>query len=234
MIAVKTIAKNLKDYLLKSKKKTYVLGISTGIDSSVCYFICKKYDIPVKAVYLPNRFLKKENELIKKYFKDAKIIELDKILEKLILDLDIKGKIRKANAIARMRMLVLYDMAYKYNGLVLGTSNKDEWQLGYFTKYGDGAADVFPLIKLTKKEIYEIAEKLKIPKQIINKKPSAGLWKGQTDEKELGFDYLSARKVLDLIGKSEKQISKKTGIKLEVVHKIIERYENTKHKRKII
>jgi NAD+ synthase len=93
------------------------------------------------------------------------------------------------NLMARTRMAILYYYANRDNLLVCGTSNRTEHMLGYFTKFGDGAGDIEPIIHLLKREVYELARALEIPEKIIVKPPSAGLWKDQRDEDEIGLDY---------------------------------------------
>jgi len=94
-----------------------------------------------------------------------------------------------ANIKPRLRMTVLYYYANRLNYFVIGTGNKSELTVGYFTKYGDGGCDLLPLGNLTKRNIYSLARSLKVSEKIIDKPPSAGLWKGQTDEAELGITY---------------------------------------------
>ena len=86
-------------------------------------------------------------------------------------------------------MLTLYYFANRLKYMVVGSGNRDELSIGYFTKYGDGGVDIQPLGNLLKGQVRELARFLGIPKQIIDKPPSAGLWEGQTDEGELGFSY---------------------------------------------
>ena len=93
-------------------------------------------------------------------------------------------------------MVVLYRFANQFNGIVVGTGNKSEISVGYFTKYGDGGTDVLPIGDLYKTEIYEVAQLLGLPERIINKKPSADLWDGQTDEGEMGITYRDLDAVL--------------------------------------
>ncbi|MFG6118962.1 NAD(+) synthase [Thalassobacillus sp. B23F22_16] len=94
-----------------------------------------------------------------------------------------------ANLRARLRMSTLYTLATNYRYLVVGTDNAAEWYTGYFTKYGDGGVDLVPLVNYTKGEVREMARQLNVPAEIIDKKPSAGLWEGQTDENEMGTTY---------------------------------------------
>jgi len=104
-------------------------------------------------------------------------------------------------------MIVLYDLAKKHQGLVCGTENKSEFLLGYFTRFGDEASDFEPIRHLYKTQIFELAKYLDLPKVIINQVPTAGLWSGQTDEKEFGFSYTEADKTLDLYSNNRKAIS---------------------------
>lgn len=107
--------------------------------------------------------------------------------------------VRVGNMKARSRMILLYDMAKSLDTLVCGTENKSEKYLGYFTRFGDAASDLEPLSQLYKTQVFELAKKLAIPTQIIDKAPSAGLWQGQTDEAEFGFSYTDADAVLAII-----------------------------------
>jgi NAD+ synthase len=90
---------------------------------------------------------------------------------------------------ARIRMAVVYYQANLDHRLVCGTSNRSEYMLGYCTKFGDNAADIQPIIHLYKDEVYEAARELEIPDPILKKAPSAGLWEGQSDEREIGLSY---------------------------------------------
>lgn len=107
-------------------------------------------------------------------------------------------KIRIGNIAARVRMIILYDLAKKHNALVCGTENKSEHLLGYFTRFGDEASDFEPIRHLYKTQVLKLAKYLKIPDKFINIEPTAGLWPGQTDESEFGFTYKEADQVLHL------------------------------------
>lgn len=109
------------------------------------------------------------------------------------------NKLRLANLSARIRMMILFDQAKKYDGLVVGTENKSEAMLGYFTRFGDAASDLEPIAHLFKTQVIELAKYLNLPPSIIQKKPSADLWSGQTDESELGFTYAQADPILEQI-----------------------------------
>lgn len=103
---------------------------------------------------------------------------------------------RRGNVMARMRMIVLYDISMRDHRLVIGTSNKTELLLGYGTLFGDMASAINPIGDLYKTQVWQLAKHLQIPQRIIDKKPSADLWEGQTDEDELGFTYAEVDKLL--------------------------------------
>ncbi|MFW6309413.1 MAG: NAD(+) synthase, partial [bacterium] len=148
---------------------------------------------------------------------DYKVINLNHSFNTLLKELEANvnkitqnqnsKKIARANLKPRLRMTVLYYYANLNNYLVVGTDNKSELKLGYFTKYGDGGIDIAPLGNLVKTEVKKIAEILNIPKPIINKKPSAGLWEGQNDENELGISYKKIDKYI-LTGKADNKTKK--------------------------
>ncbi len=100
-----------------------------------------------------------------------------------------ENRVVNGNLAARLRMTTLFTIAQVNGGVVVGTDNAVEWYTGYFTKFGDGAADIAPLLHLNKEEIYEMAQLLEVPQSIIEKTPSAGLWEEQTDEGEMGTTY---------------------------------------------
>ena len=131
-------------------------------------------------------------------------------------------QVRRGNKMARERMGILFDQAKKRRGLVLGTSNKTEILLGYSTIFGDNASSINPLGDLYKQQVWQLAEHLELPRSVVEKKPSADLWPGQTDEGELGFAYRTADEVLYLMfdrGLSAREIVAR-GYDAEVVSKI--------------
>ena len=109
---------------------------------------------------------------------------------------DIKARVPVANVKPRLRMATLYFIANSLNYLVVGTGNRSELTIGYFTKYGDGGVDVLPIGSLLKSEVRKLARELGVPQPIIDKAPSAGLWMGQTDEEEMGFTYADLERYL--------------------------------------
>jgi NAD+ synthase len=147
-------------------------------------------------------------------------------------DFRLGARLPAANIRPRVRMTILYYYANLLNRLVVGSGNRSELRAGYFTKYGDGAADLLPLGCLYKTQVRQLATHLNIPKRIIEKTPSAGLWRGQSDEAELGISYEKLDMIyvgLDL-GLSRKAIARAAGLKIEHVNRFIERERQIAHK----
>ncbi len=217
-----------------TKAKGVILGISGGIDSAVTASLCKSaFPKNVLGLIMPcfsSRQDINDAKLIAKRFSiKTKTIDLCPVFQNLYKNLEGRpykeGKINMAiaNIKPRLRMLTLYYFANKLNYLVVGSGNKSELMMGYFTKYGDGGVDILPLGGLLKSEIRELGKILGIPEKIIKKVPTAGLWPGQTDEGEMGITYDEIDKVLS---KNFSQISKKA------IKKVKERIALTEHKRK--
>jgi NAD+ synthase len=183
----------------------------------------------------PKSDLKDSSELVKNWKLKSKFINIEKATEAICSLVTRKiGRLEFGNIQARIRMVLLYYFANKLNYLVVGTGNKTELLMGYFTKYGDGAADLLPLGDLYKTQVKELANYLEIPKNIIAKVPRAGLWKGQTDEKELGMSYELLDRILygielDL---SSKTIAEKLGISIRKVKEIERIVFENRHKRR--
>jgi len=143
--------------------------------------------------------------------------------------------VRKGNSMARMRMIVVFDQAKKRNALVVGTENKSEHLLGYFTRFGDEASDIEPLRNLYKTQVYALAKELKIPEPILIKKPTAGLWEGQTDEEEFGFMYKEADEILSLLYDEKKSVDEvvNQGFNRETVEKVCSRVDQNAFKHEL-
>ena len=173
-----------------------VLGLSGGIDSSVLAALgCEALGREkVLGIIMPCHSIDEDEQ-------DAKLLiealDLNFIRVDLtgVFDLMLKSvggelnSLTKSNMKARLRMVTLYAVAQSKNFLVCGTSNKSEYETGYFTKFGDSGVDLMPLANFLKREIREIAKILNVPEKIITKAPSAGLYEGQTDEGDMGFSY---------------------------------------------
>jgi NAD+ synthase len=170
-----------------------VIGLSGGLDSTVALHITAEAigNDRVKTFFLPYGKLNEADRAFSRQAADAIGIHLEEVDITSMVDslpLEVEGAV-KGNVQARSRMVLLYAHANKENGIVVGTSNKTELLLGYFTKYGDGAADIYPLGDLYKTQVRDLARELKVPQEIIDRTPSAGLIEGQTDEGELRLPY---------------------------------------------
>jgi len=161
----------------------------------------------------------------------TKTVDLSGIYDSLLKILPPSVNLAKSNIKPRLRMLVLYYFANKLNYLVCGTGNKSEIMAGYFTKHGDGAADILPIGDLLKKEVKGLARELEIPNRIIAKAPTAGLWPGQTDEGEMGITYLELDDILEHLVKRNRQILSKG--KVDKVRAMIKRSEHKRQSTRI-
>jgi NAD+ synthase len=143
-------------------------------------------------------------------------------------------RLSKGNLKARVRMSLLYFHANQMNRMVMGTGNKTEILLGYYTKYGDGGVDIEPIGGLYKTEVWELSHRLGIPESLITKKPSAGLWAGQTDEAELGISYTKVDRMLIMLEQNEapETILNTLGVSIEQLNSVIKRIRRNEHKRK--
>jgi NAD+ synthase len=197
----------IKGTLAKQKIEKVVIGVSGGIDSATSLYLLRN-SVPLKniiAVTLPyfENQLNDVQELVKAINlpkENLQIIPIKPMVDTIIksLNIDESEVVRRGNVMARIRMIMLYDLAKKSNALVCGTENRSENLLGYFTRFGDEASDLEPIRHLYKTQVYELAKYLKVPKSIIQKNPSANLWKDQTDEGQLEFTYAEADQVLAL------------------------------------
>jgi len=232
----------IKTYVQNSGCNGVVLGLSGGIDSSVAALLCKKAlgDKKVLCLFMPDDStpdldIKHQELFTDKFGINCKIIEIDSIVQQIKKNyFESPGKMTISNIKARIRMTLVYAHANEMNSLVCGTSNKSEILIGYYTKYGDGGVDFQPMGDLYKTQIYQLAKHLKIPKPIISKPPSAGLWDGQTDEKELGMSYEKLDKILyGLENKLDyKKIQKITDINISDIKRICKMRKKTQHKRR--
>ena len=193
-----------------------VVGLSGGVDSAVSCAIAVRalgteHVYPILLPYGPlnTRGVLDAMELIEKVkIPLGHVVRMDiqHAVEAIAKTDPFMDKIRKGNIMARVRMTYLFDQAKKRKALVMGTENKSEYILGYFTRFGDEASDIEPIMHLYKTQVYELAEYLGIPRVIIDKAPSADLWPEQTDEGELGFTYKEADEVLCVLVDSDLSI----------------------------
>ncbi len=238
----------IKNEIEVRKSNGVVIGVSGGIDSAVLAYLAVKAlgKTKVLGLLLPDKDVTPLNDITdgvevckrlgieyKKADVDSPKQGFNKILDRT------ENKIVAGNLVARIRMCILYYYAGLKGRLVLGSSNKTELVLGYFTKYGDGGADLLPLGDLYKTEILELGRYLKIPSAILEKKSSARLWTDQITEKELGMSFSQIDLVINKLSefqeeKKYNQISEYendfTGLDSLSVQRIQKLIDSNKHK----
>ncbi len=226
--------------ILKTGLKKAVLGLSGGIDSSLVAYIAKEAlgKENVYGIMMPYKSSSKESlsdamKVVEDTGINYKIFEITKPADAYIGYFEDMSNVRKGNVFARMRMITLFDHSSELNALVVGTSNKTELLLGYGTWYGDMASCLNPIGDLYKNQIYQLARYFKLPKTILEKKPSADLWVGQSDEDELGFSYDDADVILYHLFDLRYSVDDVTelGFSKELVSGIYERVRRNQFKR---
>jgi len=241
------IEKFIKTYLEQANAKGVVVGLSGGVDSSTVATLLVRAlgKEKVLGLIMPHKEtspddIKDAIALAKLLNINYRIIEISKPLEDIVEISPwlkkLTNKVVKGNIIARLRMIVLYYHANALNYLVAGTGDKSEYLLGYFTKFGDGAADFFPILDLYKTQVRALAKHLGVPEKIYSKPSSPGLWKGHLAREELGFEYDIIDQVL--YGYFEKKLSVNAiahiiGISVNDVKDILTRVKMSEHKRKL-
>jgi len=234
-----TIEKFLSEQIEKNHAKGVILGLSGGIDSAVLAYICKrKLKEKTLAIIMPDTSITPlETEDALKMISltgiEYKLIDINPIVNEYSMYLEPNEK-AKGNLRARIRTNILYYYANVKNYLVLGSSDKSENLIGYFTKFGDGASDLTPIISLYKLQVREIAKYLGVPDKIISKKSSPHLWKEHDAEEELGASYEEIDSILYCL--CDKKLSvdetvKMTQIEKSIVDKVHELNINSGHKR---
>jgi NAD+ synthase len=211
-----------------------VLGLSGGIDSAVVSGLCAKAVGPenVLGIAMPAHSLPADIEharlAAKTWGIEYREIDLSGIYDAYIEILPEGSQLANANIKPRLRMITLYHHANTLNRMVVGTGNRSELEVGYYTKYGDGGVDILPIAGLLKVEVRELAREIGVPQVIIDRAPSAGLWEGQTDESELGITYEQLDRTLTAI---------EAGDTSEIDPGVLERVQTlnrvSEHKRKL-
>lgn len=177
-----------------AQRQGIVFGLSGGLDSAVVAALAKRaLGNNILGLIMPCHSLPEDEEWARLVATRVDIpierVDLAKPFDALVKTLGPGTRMAEANLKPRLRMATLYYFATDRDFLVAGTSNKSELLTGYFTKHGDGGADLLPIGGLLKTEVRSIARELGIPEEVISRPPTAGLWAGQTDEADLGMTY---------------------------------------------
>jgi NAD+ synthase len=231
----------IRDELSKAGFSRVVVGLSGGIDSAVSCVLAARALGPenVRAIMMPYKTSSRESlddaqAVVREFSVQSEIVEITPIVDGYFASQPEASALRRGNAMARARMIVLFDKSMDYRALVLGTSNKTELLLGYGTLYGDMASAINPIGDLYKTDIFQLAAYLEIPEPILKKKPTADLWAGQSDEAELGFTYAEVDELLcQLI--DQRQLPEKLmekGFSAEFVHNVVRKIQFSQFKRR--
>lgn len=236
----------LKSVLKASGKAGFVVGVSGGVDSATAYALAVR-SVGVErvlAIIMPDRDVTPAEDvddavnLVKSFGGRYEFVEISNIVHSFVESMPTTSKridrVALGNLRARIRMCILYYYANALDMLVLGASDRSEYLLGYFTKYGDGAADVAPLTVLFKSQVRRFAVHIGVPKRIVEKPSSPRLWQNHLAEEEIGVKYEDVDLVLFTfldLGLPVNQIPAVTGVSEAAVKKVLQMYSSSLHKR---
>ncbi len=229
------LADRIADWIVaraqEAKVRGAVVGLSGGVDSAVTAALCRRaLGENALGVIMPCESDRSDEEdamhVAIKLGVPTVTVRLDKTFSALAEELSAAPGLARANLKPRLRMAVLYHYANSMSYMVVGTGNRTELMVGYFTKYGDGGADILPLGRLYKTQVRALARELGLPKRIIEKPPSAGLWEEQTDEGELGITYEELDRALEVV-----ESGNGDGIAPDVLERVKGMVNGSAHKR---
>ena len=243
---LKEVHNELVEFLRENFKKAgfskAVLGLSGGIDSALVAYLLRDAlgKENVLAIMMPYKSsnpdsLNHAKLVIEDLGINSKTIEITDMIDAYFKNEKEASSLRMGNKMARERMSILFDYSSKENALVVGTSNKTEIYLGYSTQFGDAACALNPVGDLYKTNIWDLSRYLKIPNELIEKKPSADLWEGQTDEQEMGLTYKEADQVLYRMLEENKKVEEvlAEGFNKDLVDNIVRRMNRSEYKRRM-
>ncbi|MEJ6470608.1 NAD+ synthase [Fusobacterium nucleatum] len=243
---LKEVHNELVEFLRENFKKAgfskAVLGLSGGIDSALVAYLLRDAlgKENVLAIMMPYKSSNPDSlnhaKLVIEDLKiNSKTIEITDMIDAYFKNEKEATSLRMGNKMARERMSILFDYSSKENALVVGTSNKTEIYLGYSTQFGDSACALNPIGDLYKTNIWDLSRYLKIPNELIEKKPSADLWEGQTDEQEMGLTYKEADQVLYRMLEENKTVEEVLGegFNKDLVDNIVRRMNRSEYKRRM-
>ena len=232
----------IREEVTKVGVRKAVLGLSGGIDSALVAYLAAEALGPenVHVCIMPYKTSNPESEAHARLAADhlgihSQVIEITPMIDAYFSRFPEADGMRRGNKMARERMTILYDHSAALKALVLGTSNKTELLLGYGTLYGDMASALNPIGDIYKTQVWQLSEEMGVPREIIEKQPSADLWAGQTDEQELGFTYRDVDKLLysmvDLRMSREELL--KSGFAPDFIATVSAKIQNSHFKRRL-
>ena len=243
---LKDIHNELVEFLRENFKKAgfskAVLGLSGGIDSALVAYLLRDAlgKENILAIMMPYKSsnpdsLNHAKLVVEDLGINSKTIEITDMIDAYFKNEKEALSLRMGNKMARERMSILFDYSSKENALVVGTSNKTEIYLGYSTQFGDSACALNPIGDLYKTNIWDLSRYLKIPNELIEKKPSADLWEGQTDEQEMGLTYKEADQVMYRLLEENKTVEEvlAEGFNKDLVDNIVRRMNRSEYKRRM-
>ena len=241
-LATEILVRFIREEVGKIGFERVVVGLSGGVDSSTSAFLATRAlgKENVWGILMPYKSSNPDSadhaaEVVKKTGINSETVEITPMVDAYFEGHADSDNTRRGNVMARQRMIVLYDKSAQHQALVLGTSNKTEALLGYSTLWGDMACAINPLGDLYKTQIWQLAGYLGVPKEIIEKPPSADLWDGQTDEAELGFTYEEVDKLLYLMVDKRFAVAElvDAGYEEKFIRDVFNRIQTTQYKRRM-
>ncbi|MCS7117227.1 MAG: NAD+ synthase [Thaumarchaeota archaeon] len=239
------LSKRLRQYVLDYAGRTGgVIGLSGGLDSTVTSYITVRALGPerVRCLILPTSVTPKEDlrdalkvvEELSIPEANYRVIDIDPIVEELSSSLTVTDKVVKGNITARVRMIMLHALAANTDSLVIGTSDKSELTIGYFTKYGDAGVDVMPIADLYKTQVKQLGRHLGIPQEVLDKPPSPRLWRDHLAAEEIGMSYELLDSILYLRFDewlSPQTVAEELGVSPSLVLRVERMVRSSQHKR---
>ncbi len=239
---IRSTADSLVSFIRGLKEDTgckgFVVGLSGGLDSAVVTKLAVDAvgGDNVLNIFMPVDSTPKADYDITTKMSDMwgtryKVINIQSVVDPFVKITDSEDRMDIGNIAARSRMTILFNEARKNGYIVLGTSNKSELMMGYFTKFGDGACDAMPICNLFKTQVRSLAKEIGVPAEVISKPPTAGLWEGQTDESDMQITYDDLDRILAAVTEGNDPMSVISDtISKEDVQRIVQRVDAMKHK----